>query len=161
MTCFRRATPDEGSGLLRLERAASLAALAHVFPPERCPYPDADVLARWRLVLADPGVIVEVVDGEAGLRCLVAHDGGSVRHLAVDPTWWGHGLGSAAMARAESAIAAAGTPTATLWVLGDNHRARRLYESRGWRPTEVAREAAWPPYPVEWEYALTLAARLP
>ena len=36
---IRRARPDESRLLTRLERAASEAALAHLFPPEEYPYP--------------------------------------------------------------------------------------------------------------------------
>lgn len=154
MTSFRTAGPDEAAALLEVERAASLAALAHVFPPQRYPYPDVDVLARWELVLADPEVTVEVAGAPGELVAVVAYDRTSVRHLAVRPEAWGHGWGSAALSRAEAAMAASGAATAMLWVLRDNDRARGWYERRGWRATGVTREAPWPPYPPEWEYAV-------
>ena len=152
---FRRATPGDAVALRDLERDASLAALAHVFPPERHPYPADDVLARWYLVLVDPDVVVEVVDGDSGLRCLVAHDAhGTLRHLAVAPDSWGQGLGRLAVDRAVTALRACGGGTPRLWCLAENHRARRLYEHLGWRPSGAEQPAPWPPYTTEMEYFL-------
>jgi len=154
---FRVASVEDAVQLMELERAASLAALAHVFPADRFPYPDGDVLARWHLVLADPTARVEVVDGDSGLRCLVAHDAsGSLRHLAVAPASWGRGLGRAAVDHALSQLRASGATRAQLWCLVDNTRARRLYVHLGWGPTGLTRDAPWPPYPTEMEYALHL-----
>jgi GNAT superfamily N-acetyltransferase len=158
VTGFRPAGVDDAVALRDLERVANLAALAHVFPPDRHPFPDADVLARWALVLEDPDVRVEVVDGAAGLDCLVAWDAASLRHLAVRPDAWGHGLARAAVARAVAGIAAGGAAEAVLWCLADNHRARGLYEHLGWRTTGRVQAAAWPPYPVELEYAVATGA---
>ena len=45
-----------------------------------------------------------------------------------------------------------GTTIAELWCLEENHRARRLYEYLGWRPTDEVREAPWPPYPLQMVY---------
>ena len=45
---FRPATDGDAVALRDLEKAANLIALAHVFPPETHPYPDAGVLDRWR-----------------------------------------------------------------------------------------------------------------
>jgi GNAT superfamily N-acetyltransferase len=142
---WRRATAADVVALRDLERTASRAGLAHVFG--ELPYPDDDVLARWALLLDDPEVVVEVVEDELGLVALVAHDGSTLRHLAVRPDHWGAGLGREAFARAEAAGAR------RLWVLEANERARRLYESLGWRPSGTTQECPWRPYPTEVEYA--------
>ncbi len=147
---FREATEADAVALRDLERAANLASLGHVFPPDRYPYPADDVLARWTLVLGEPGARTLVRDGVA----VVCHDLGTLRHLAVHPDHWGRGWGRRCVEVAVAAMAAAGTAHPRLWVLTDNHRARGLYEHLGWRPTGVTREAAWPPYPEEQEYAL-------
>lgn len=144
-TEWRRAGPADAVALRDLERTASRAGLAHVFGD--LPYPDDDVLARWALLLEDPEVVVEVVEDEFGLVALVAHDGSTLRHLAVRPDHWGAGLGREAFARAEAAGAR------RLWVLEANERARRLYESLGWRPSGTTQECPWRPYPTELEYA--------
>ena len=145
MSEWRRALPADAEALADLERDANLVALAHVFPPAEHPFPRDAVLARWRHVLGED-VVVEVVDGPARLDAYVAHDGRTLRHLAVHPDAWGRGLGAEAVERA----AAAGADR--LWCLAANHRARRLYDRLGWRPTGVEREAEWPPHPVELEY---------
>ncbi len=144
VTDWRRATAADVVALRDLERAASRTGLAHVFG--QLPYPDDDVLARWALLLDDPTVVVEVVEDEDGLVALTAHDGSSLRHLAVRPDHWGTGLGRAGFARAESAGAR------RLWVLADNGRARRLYESLGWTPSGHSQECPWRPFPTELEY---------
>ena len=145
MTAWRRATADDAVALRDLERAASRVGLAHVFGD--LPYPDDDVLARWVLLLDDPEVVVEVAEDDEGLVALTAHDGSSMRHLAVRPDHWHAGLGREGVARAEAAGAR------RLWVLADNGRARRLYESLGWAPTGQSQECPWPPFPTELEYA--------
>ena len=144
-TVWRRAGSADAVALRDLERTASRAGLAHVFGD--LPYPDDDVLARWTLLLDDPEVVVEVVEDGLGLVALVAHDGSTLRHLAVRPDHWGAGLGREAFARAEAAGAR------RLWVLEANERARRLYESLGWRPSGTTQECPWRPYPTEVEYA--------
>ena len=145
MTTWRRATEADAVAQRDLERIASQTGLAHVFGD--LPYPDDDVLARWALLLDDPTVVIEVVDDEQGLVALAAHDGTSLRHLAVRPDHWSVGLGREAFARAEAAGAR------RLWVLAENARARTLYESLGWAPNGVSQECPWPPYPTELEYA--------
>lgn len=150
---FRAAGTADAVALRDLERDANLVALGHVFPPDRFPFPSEDVLARWREVLADPGVRVEVVDGETGLQCFVAWDAATVRHLAVHPEAWGTGLARAGVARAVTAIRAGGGQP-VLWCLVDNPRASAVYRHLGWETTGRRREAVWPPYPVELEYVL-------
>jgi GNAT superfamily N-acetyltransferase len=148
---WRRETDDDAVALRDLERAANLVGLAHVFPPERFPFPDDDVLARWALVLADPGTVVEVVDGPSGLRALLAYDDSTLRHLAVHPDDWGSGLARLGVERAVRAIPA---DAPRLWVLELNTRARGLYEHLGWRATGVTQDCPWTPHPVELEYVL-------
>lgn len=142
---WRRASSEDAVALRDLERVASQRGLAHVFGD--LPYPDDDVLARWVLLLDDPTVDVEVVEDAAGLVALAAHDGDSLRHLAVRPDRWGTGLGREGFHRAEAAGAR------RLWVLELNHRARAMYESFGWTPSGDRQECPWPPYPTELEYA--------
>jgi RimJ/RimL family protein N-acetyltransferase len=153
---FREATTADLSALRDLEREANLVGLAHVFPPEQYPFPDDDVLARWALVLEEPGVRVLVRDADDGsggrLDLLAAYDDRSLRHLAVHPDLWGTGLASTAIEEVLHAMDLRGTAVAELWCLEENRRARRLYEHLGWRPTDDRRPAPWPPHPVEMRY---------
>lgn len=169
---WRLATAEDAGALRDLERAANLVGLAHVFPVDRFPFPDAEVLARWVQVLADPEVRVEVAEApvgggrvrEGGLIAYTAYDARVLRHLAVRPDHWGTGLARIGVERAVAAIADAiddaikdgGERTARLWCLEANHRARGLYEHLGWAPNGRTQNAPWPPHPTEWEFALNL-----
>lgn len=156
---LRAATDDDLGALRDLERDANLAALGHVFPPDRFPFPDDDVLARWRIVLDDPTVDVLVQDGEDGrLDLFAAYDDVSLRHLAVRPEHWGRGLASEAIAAVLHGMHLRGTTVAELWCLEDNHRARRLYEHLGWQPADELRPAPWPPHPTEMRYTRPIVA---
>jgi GNAT superfamily N-acetyltransferase len=150
---WRPAGLGDAVALTELERTANLEALGHVFDPQQHPFPFDDVLARWVLVLEDPEVRVDVVEGEHELLAVAAYDDQSLRHLAVHPDRWGTGLGREGVARAVMHVRGVGG-TPQLWCLESNHRARGLYESMGWRPSGVTREGAWPPYPREMEYCL-------
>ena len=145
MSEWRRAVADDVDALTDLERDANLVALAHVFPPDRFPFPWDGVRERWAATLAEPGVVVEVLAGEDGLEVFVAHDGVTLRHLAVHPDRWGEGLARVAV---ERALAAGAT---RLWCLVDNLQARAVYDHLGYRETGTSRQAPWPPYPTEVE----------
>lgn len=152
---FRPAGAADAPALRDLEREANLVGLAHVFPAADFPFPDAEVLARWSRVLAEPGVVVEVVDGPggAGLDCYAAHDQTTLRHLAVHPRRWGSGLARAAVTRSAAAIRTGGHEP-RLWCLAANDRALGLYGHLGWAPTGVEKRSEWMPYPVELELVL-------
>jgi RimJ/RimL family protein N-acetyltransferase len=159
---FRVATAEDLPALRDLERDANLAALGHVFPPERFPFPDDDVLARWALVMQDPSVTVLVrdtadEDGRSGIDLFAAYDDTTLRHLAVHPRTWGRGLASRAIETVLRAMDQRGTSIAQLWCLEENHRARRLYEYLGWRATPDRQEAPWPPHPTEMRYTRLIA----
>ena len=156
---FREATMDDLGALRDLERHANLAALGHVFPPDRYPFPDDDVLARWALVLDDARVCVLVRDRAAGgLDLLAAYDDTTLRHLAVHPDVWGSGLASQAIEAALHAMDLRGSTVAELWCLEENHRARRLYGFLGWQATDDRRPAQWQPYPTELRYTRLIVA---
>ncbi|MCW2792429.1 MAG: family N-acetyltransferase [Nocardioides sp.] len=153
---WRPATPDDAALLTDLERAANLATLGHVFPPDLHPYPYDAVLARWRRTLVEPGVRVDVRPGPDGLAALAAYDTTTLRHLAVHPGHWGAGLAREAAGRATAAIRDGGAGRALLWCLRENHNARGFYAHLGWRATGLTRAAEWVPHPEEMEYELDL-----
>lgn len=140
---FRAATADDVEALMTLERDTNLVALAHVFPGVA--YPEDDVRARWRALVDDPAVTVEVAGPPERLDVYLAYDDVRLRHLGVRPERWGQGLARAAVERASG--------TSRLWVLADNERARGLYAHLGWTPTGRSGTAEWPPHPLELEYA--------
>lgn len=146
---FRPARRSEAVGLRDLERAASLVALEHIFPPTQFPYPDEDVLSRWRRVLADDDVTVLVADDLPGLTCVVAFNPTTVQHLAIRPDRWGDGLGRRALEAARLH-----SDPRRLWCLEGNDRALGFYRRLGWQPTGGERAAEWPPFPREVELVL-------
>jgi RimJ/RimL family protein N-acetyltransferase len=151
---IRRAGLDHLATLLALERAASTVGLGHIFGPDR-PFPDDDVLARWRLVLEEVGVTV-VLDVERGEPIgYAAYGHGWLRHFGYLPSWWGTGR---AQMLHDDAVAAmrADEPAQPLrlWVLVDNHRARAFYTRLGWIDTDLREQEVFPPYPDKMELLL-------
>ncbi len=59
-------------------------------------------------------------------------DCGQLYAINLDPAFWGIGVGRALLRRATEAIRELGCSQAVLWVVPQNARARRLYESEGW-----------------------------
>jgi ribosomal protein S18 acetylase RimI-like enzyme len=148
-TRIRRARPDEVRRLARMERAASEAALEHIFPPEDYPYPSDEIARRWRRLLRHPRVQVRVLDVDDAPVGYLAYDEERVRHLGIVPQQSGRGYGSQLLEFACQEIFAAGARQSTLWVLVDNTQAREFYRARGWIETEDRRECEFPPYPPE------------
>lgn len=57
---------------------------------------------------------------------------GEVYGFYLHPTAWGSGGAGALMSRCEEFLRDEGYPSAVLWVLRDNSRARAFYEKAGW-----------------------------
>ena len=144
---IRSSGADEAETLLAIQRAASVAGLAHIYPPEQYPYPDAAILERWRTF---PGDVV-----------LAEEDGAPVGIAATDDCWlhgfyvlperWGSGVADALHTAALERLACA---EVKLWVLEANVRARRFYEKRGWVPNGETRVVEYPPHPLDVGYSL-------
>jgi GNAT superfamily N-acetyltransferase len=148
---IRDSGPHEAETLFELQRAASLAAVPHIFPPELYPYPDDAIRERWRTV---PGrIFVAERDGvPVGVAAVEAE---WLSGLYVVPDEWGSGVADALHTAAVEAIAGA-HDAAKLWCLEENRRARRFYEKRGWRPNGETRVVPFPPNPVDVGYSLAL-----
>jgi len=144
---IRRSATHEAEIQLAVQREACLAGLAHIFPPAEYPFPDDEVLRRWR---------------EFGGTVLAAEQGGDVVGIAgveacwlhgfyVRPDWWGSGVADELHVAALAAMA--DCPELKLWVLQENHRARRFYEKRGWRLNGETRVVPFPPHPTDVGYS--------
>ncbi len=145
---MRQAVLDDLLVLFELEKAASSAGLAHVFGPD-VPFPDDDVLARWRIVLDDPEVSVLLDEADGEPVGYAAYDLQWLRHLGLLPAWWGTGRAGPLHDAALCGLATGGSATAYLWVLVENRRARAFYDRRGWRDTGVREVEVFRPYPVK------------
>jgi GNAT superfamily N-acetyltransferase len=153
---IRRARADEAELLMRIQREAAVAAFAHVFPPERYPFPDAGVVAQWTEALADADVEIYVaeIEGEPAASVGVGH--GFLRTLYVLPAHQGSGLGSSLHDHALERLRALGFSEAKLWTLEENHAGRCFYERRGWSLNGETREVPFPPNPLDVGYSRSL-----
>jgi len=65
---------------------------------------------------------------------------GELYAINVHPGSWRSGVGTALLEAAHTALATEGFPTAVLWVLPTNDRARRFYERHDWFADGAARD---------------------
>lgn len=144
---IRRSGRDEAETHFAIQRAACVESFPHIFPPELYPFPDDEIRQRWRefpgtVLLADrDGVPV----GIAGVDACWLHG------FYVVPDHWGTGV--AAELHEAALEAMADCPELRLWVLAENHRARRFYEKHGWRENGDTRVVPYPPNPVDVGYS--------
>jgi putative acetyltransferase len=145
---IRRSGSDEAELHFAIQRAASVAGFAHVFPPELYPFPDEEVRARWREFTGS----VLLAEREGRPIGLAAFEACWLGGLYVVPDEWGSGvagdLHDAALAEMPDC------PELRLWTLEANHRARRFYERRGWRLNGTTRIVPYPPNPLDIGYLL-------
>ena len=143
---IRRARYDESRLLAQLERGASEAALANVFPPDH-PFPAVEVQRRWRRVLRDGRTHVHILQLNDEPVGYVAYRGGWVQHLGVLAEHTRRGYGSALLEFASLELFSTADPEASLWVLNGNEAARAFYRSHQWTETDDRRRSEYPPHP--------------
>ena len=117
-----------------MQERASVAALAHIFPPDLYPYPREAVRARWAAALVQPetrALIAVSGDEPVGAACVMD---GWLEGFYVVPERWGSGLADE--------------------LHEDNVRARRFYERRGWRENGDSRIVEFSPNPLDIGYSL-------
>jgi ribosomal protein S18 acetylase RimI-like enzyme len=112
----------------------------------------ADLQARWERTFAEgqPSVVVFELNQQVVAACLFGasrdHDAtpetAEIIALNVHPDYWRGGLGSQLMAFALDRLRAQGFRWVTLWVLRDNSRARRFYESGGFQSDDAERSTS-------------------
>jgi GNAT superfamily N-acetyltransferase len=153
---IREARPDEGPVLAAIQRDASLAALAHIFPPELYSYPIDDVTRRWEESLADEAVTVVVAQEDGAPTGVAGCRSEWLDGLYVQPQWWSRGVGRALHDEVLDRLRAEGCQRCHLWVLEDNDRARQFYERLGWAENGTSRVVPFPPQPIDVGYSITL-----
>jgi GNAT superfamily N-acetyltransferase len=156
VTTLRDGTADDALVLVSLQKEASVTAFAHVFPPDRYPFPEEAVLddLHARLSAGSELVVAEKAHGTPVGWAAVAP--GWLEQLYVLPAWWGRGVGPLLHDAAVARRRAAGDELLLLWTLEANARSRRFYERRGWRLDGRTRSVPYPPYPLDVGYALDL-----
>jgi GNAT superfamily N-acetyltransferase len=142
---IRRGTAEDADRVARVHVETWQAAYAHALPQDRLsslsPDSRADMHRRF------PPIVAEVDGRVVGFVSVGASRDedadGELFAIYVHPTQWGTGVGRALIAAGEQELLALGHRDVVLWVLEDNPRARRFYESAGWtgdggrRPIEV------------------------
>ena len=155
-TVVRPAKREDIESAFQVQRAASLAALGHIYPPDRYAFPDDAIRARWQQAVGTTEGTVIVAERDGRVVGVAAAKDGWLDGLYVLPEEWGNGVAGRLHDGALSALAAAGATTARLWVLEDNTRARRFYERRGWRLDGSERVVPFPPHPRDIGYTKEL-----
>jgi len=140
----RWATPDDADALGEVHVTAWQTAYRGLFSDDFLD--DLDLEARrrwWRARLEDGGRVPVIGDPAVGF-CFVGdaddEGWGEVYAIYVHPDRWRQGLGVLLLSAGSDLLCDMGHTKALLWVLRDNHRARRFYESQGWelgRPIRV------------------------
>jgi ribosomal protein S18 acetylase RimI-like enzyme len=151
----RPARPDEADTLLAIQRESAVNAFAHVYPPERYPFPDDAIREVWAEALADPDVEVYVAEDDGVPVGAVSVGNGYLSTLYVLPAYQGRGVGSALHDLALERLRVLGFDRAKLWTLRENDSGRRFYERRGWKLTEETRVVPYPPNPIDVQYAIS------
>jgi GNAT superfamily N-acetyltransferase len=136
---IRVATAADAHAIETIRVRGWRSAYRHVFPPA-----DLDAFpidpSRWRARLETPPpgwttFVAETHTGVVGFASVGPsrdEEGvGELYAIYVDPDAWSTGTGRALIERAEEQLRAE-YPSATLWVLEDNPRARAFYERAGW-----------------------------
>jgi len=145
---IRRSERAEAETHFELQRAASVAGFAHVFPPALYPFPDAEVRARWR-TFAGTVLLAERAGRAVGVA---AFEACWLHGLYVVPEEWGSGAAAALHDAVLEELP--DCPELRLWTLEANRRARRFYERRGWRLNGETRVVPFPPQPLDVGYVL-------
>lgn len=153
---IREARPDEADALAAIQRDASLAALAHIFPPERYPFPIDAVRQRWREALDDSLMTVLAAELDGALVGAAGCRAEWLDGLYVAPASWGRGIGQCLHDEVLDRLRGAGSKRSHLWVLEHNDRARRFYERLGWRENGDTRVVPFPPSPIDVGYTIEL-----
>jgi len=153
---IREARSDEAESLAAIQRDASLAGNAHIFPPELYPFPMGEIIERWESVIDDSAVTVLVrVEGDDAVG-VVGSRAEWLDGLYVLPEWWSRGAGRTLHDEVLERQRADGRTSCNLWVLEENARARRFYERLGWRENGETRVVPFPPHPTDLGYSIEL-----
>ena len=139
-----------------IQRDAAVAAFAHIFPPERYPFPLEDVRRRWVDALADPEMTVVVAEENGAEAGAAGFRDEWLDALYVVPAFWGTGIGPQLHDFVLDGLRERGSSRCHLWVLEGNERARRFYERRGWRLNGESRLVPFPPNPIDVGYTIEL-----
>lgn len=81
-------------------------------------------------------------------------DGTTLERLFIAPGSWGKGIGTLLHNAVVGLVRERGSTQCDLWVLEQNHQARRFYENRGGTLDGRTTQAQFPPFPPAVGYTL-------
>jgi diamine N-acetyltransferase len=146
---IREARPEDVDLLFKMQRAAALAGFAHIFPPDKYPFPDEAERSRWIDIFRFPNVSILIAQREEHPVGGAVIGREELARFFVVPERWGSGVADVLHDAVLQTLREQGNSTVCrLWVLEENHRARRFYERRGWSLDERRRPGSFPPFPV-------------
>lgn len=137
------------AGVIAALHQATVAVAYREYFPDSPPPTVAELQAIWAKRLADPTAVALVARrggrpvGSVMARADPDFPGGQLVGLHVLPPEWGKGIGTGLHDAALTVLSAAGYHDAGLWVIAENHRARRMYERRGWVRCPGAEQQAY------------------
>lgn len=141
---IRFATPDDADRIGEIHIAAWRVAYRGIIPDAHLDSLSVEErVVRWRDILEEKPKIVLVheqggrVEGWVSIgpgRDDDATNDGEIYGFYVDPASWRTGVGRVLMENAEVELRSRGFSRLFLWVLKQNDRARRFYESMGYSP---------------------------
>ena len=157
---IRKAGPADADSLFGVQRASALAGFAHIFPADKYPFPDDAERARWATLLESPDVSVLVAERAGQMGGLAVVNDEELVRFFLAPEWWGSGVADVLHDAALEIVRERGASTCRLWVLEENHRARRFYERSGWNLDGRRKLSLFPPFPPAVGYSRRLGASL-
>jgi GNAT superfamily N-acetyltransferase len=153
---IREAGAADLDTLFEIQKAASTAAFAHVYPPDQYAFPDEAVRTELAGRLARDETTYWAAEENGTAVGFVGVSPGWIDQLYVLPDAQGRGVGSALLEAAIAHRREAGDAELRLWTLESNEAGRRFYEACGWRLAPETRVVAYPPYPIDVSYVLAL-----
>jgi GNAT superfamily N-acetyltransferase len=142
------AVPEDAPGIVHVTIASWQTAYAHTLPAEALRRLDDQVAQRteewtgwlrgtvpgWHTLVAvsDDGIVGFASGGPSRDDDAAATQVGELGAIYVLPSVWGQGVGRLLMVDFLTRLRVSGFGEATLWVLDDNPRAHRFYETAGW-----------------------------
>ena len=146
MATIRPITEADYDAVAEIHVRTWQAAYAGIVPADYLASLEPAVFAEWRRTHpAPPGATTLVAEKDGRIvgfvgfgPCRDDASWGEIYAIYVSPDQWGRGAGRELLSAARAALTAAGFPAMRLWVLTENHPARRFYERMGLTPDGVS-----------------------
>lgn len=146
---LRRATPDDAGAIATIHVRSWQAAYQGIVPEALLRSLSIETrAATWRTILLEAASEVYVAEKSQEIIGWISVSRsrdpdagpatGELWAIYVAPEHWGRGAGRALWKRGESSLKASGFLDVTVWVLKDNRRGLRFYESAGFAAPSAA-----------------------